>query len=329
MILTKCERLEKLPDNLDLIKVEFDEGKETAYCIWSYDDLIQYLNNEAIVKFRKDMYRGEVHKFVETIAHVSKITTLDRTQDIRLYANVKDSHCNVEFVDISEGSTFYGAILYVSDVSFSSSARASWADLTVMDQARRVATLRIFSPDNKTAEIKGRYIQCDVHHNKFGFSTETAATIDSSFPYSPEVEIAERYIPAAFADDPEVGTLISDSKFIDFAKLHVDIEPGFVLSRLAMELDLANELANIQRDANVDIIKRCLLLDKFFVFQTQSPFKRDIVTFVTVSRYTFKNKTEALLTLFSDDPRFNKERLLISQIKEMVDQVIRIKKGQV
>lgn len=327
MKLTKIELLESYATEQQLMRLTFDEGKDSAYIIWSHANLVQYLNDEVIATFRQDMYNGTISKFVNTIAKVGVVHTLERSNNVKLYVDVTDNHSNIRFKEIEDGGTAVNAIVYVTDIRFDSSARAEWAGLTVMDQARKIAQLRIFSPDSKIQDFKGRYVMCDIRKNRYGLSTDSVVTVDNAFPFSPEVEISERFLMDAFAEDADILTLLAETKFADFAKKVVDLEPGYILVRLAIELDVASELANLVKEVDVDLIKRCLLIEKFNVFQQTSPYRNDIVTFVTASRYKFDHKNEVLLTLYSDEEKFSMERVVLKQVREMADTIINVKKG--
>lgn len=327
MKLTKIELLESYATEQQLMRLTFDEGKDSAYIIWSHANLVQYLNDEVIATFRQDMYNGTIAKFVNTIAKVGVVHTLERSNNVKLYVDVTDNPSNIRFKEIEDGGTAVNAIVYVTDIRFDSSARAEWADLTVMDQARKIAQLRIFSPDSKIQDFKGRYVMCDIRKNRYGLSTDSVVTVDNAFPFSPEVEISERFLMDAFAEDADILTLLAETKFADFAKKVVDLEPGYILVRLAIELDVASELANLVKEVDVDLIKRCLLIEKFNVFQQTSPYRNDIVTFVTASRYKFDHKNEVLLTLYSDEEKFSMERVVLKQVREMADTIINVKKG--
>lgn len=327
MKLTKIELLESYATEQQLMRLTFDEGKDSAYIIWSHANLVQYLNDEVIATFRQDMYNGTIAKFVNTIAKVGVVHTLERSNNVKLYVDVTDNHSNIRFKAIEDGGTAVNAIVYVTDIRFDSSARAEWADLTVMDQARKIAQLRIFSPDSKIQDFRGRYVMCDIRKNRYGLSTDSVVTVDNAFPFSPEVEISERFLMDAFAEDADILTLLAETKFVDFAKKVVDLEPGYILVRLAIELDVASELANLVKEVDVDLIKRCLLIEKFNIFQQTSPYRNDIVTFVTASRYRFEHKNEVLLTLYSDEEKFSMERVVLKQVREMADTIINVKKG--
>ena len=329
MVLTKIDLLESIDANNQIMRLTFDDGKDSAFIIWNQSDLMTHLGEEVIATFRRDMYKGHIEKFVNTLAGVGVVRTLERDNNFKLYVDVVDNHSNILFREIPEGGTSTGAIVYVVDLKFGSSARADWMDLTVMDQARKIATLRIFSPDNKAVELKGRYIKCDIRRNEYGLSTDAVCTVDSSFPYNPEIDVCEKFIMDTFAEDKAMLRILADTKFTEFAKSVVDMEPGYILVRLAIELNLASEMGNLIKGVNVQLIKRCLLLEKSRIFQQTSPFREDIVTFVTASRYNFDGKGPVLLTLYSDLPEYKNERHLVSKIKDMADSIISVKKGLV
>ena len=107
----------------------------------------------------------------------------------------------------------------------------------------------------------------------------------------------------------------------------MDLEPGYILVRLALELDIASELSNLVKEVDTNLIMRCLLLEKFGLFQQTSPYRAEIVTFITASKYRFNRKNEVLLTLYSEDERFSMERIILRQVREMADTIIKVKKG--
>lgn len=327
MKLTKIELLESLGEEQQLMRLAFDDGRDTAYIIWSHANLIQYLNDEVIATFRNDMYNGTVCKFINTLARVGVVHTLERSTNIKLYVDVTDNHSTVRFKDIEDGGTAVNAIVYVVDIRFDSSSRAEWADLTIMDQARKLAQLRVFSPSSKTVDFKGRYVMCDIRRNKYGLSTDSLVTVDNAFPFSPEVEISERFLVEAFAEDTDILHLLAETKFAEFAKKVVDLEPGYILVRLALELDLASEMTNLVKEVDTNLIKRCLLLEKFGIFNQTSPYRRDVVAFVTASKYKYDRKNDVLLTLYSDDARFSMERVILGKVKDTADTIVKVKKG--
>ena len=329
MKLTKVDLIENLTGELDVCRIEIDGGAESAFIIWNHTNMLTYLDEEIICTFRQDIYKGTPQKFVNTLAKVGVVQTLAREDNIKLFADKQDNHCNISFRDIGEDQTVNNAVVYVVDVVTDSNARTSWWDFKVQDKDRRLSTIRMFSPTGSDTEYRGRYIMCDIHRNKYGLSTQAVTTIDTAFAYSPEVTIAESFINKAFADDAAVLQDMQSLNFISTAKAYVAEEPGYLLVRLAMELDLANEMANLTGDVDMALIKQTLLLDKFWVLQSASPFRRDIVAYAMGSRAKFPNKREAMQILYSDAEEFAAPRTMVNSIKQMVDNLVKLKKGLV
>ena len=325
MKLTGIELLTEYSPEQQLMALTFDDGKDTAFIIWEYNNMLQYLNDEVIATFRKDMLNGKIEKFINTIACVATIPVLEREGRTKLYTNVEDNHCNITFSSIEEGTTATNAVVYVVDSTYGSSARATWVDLLVQDQKRKLGRLRIFSPDNRTIDLKGRYILGDISRNQYGLSTNSVVTIDNRFTYNPEVEIASHYITQAFAGDESTLSYLTSSKFMELAKRTVQEEPGYILVRLAV--DLAAELTDILSEVRVDVVKTCLLAEKLYILQADSKLKQDLVAYSIVQGSSINYKRDTLLTLYSEDEAYNNERFVLSQIKRMADTLIKIKKG--
>ena len=329
MKITKVEKIEALSADLDMCRLEFDGGVDSAYIIYNYTNMLTYLEGEAFVTFRQDMYKGQICKFVNTLAQVGVVHTLDREENVRLYVDVTDNYSNISIRDIADGSTVNQAIVYVVSMRYDSSPRAVWADLVVQDRERRQANLRIFDPINKDMDFTGRYIMCNIRRNKYGLSTDEITTVDATFPYSPEVAVAERFISSTFANDPPVLKVLQESNFIPIAKKHVDMEPGYVLVRLAMELDVVNEMANLAREIDTNLLRRALLLEKFHILNSASIYHKEMVAFVMANRFKFPGSKEALTLLYSDEPSYSGQRVIFNQIKELAESVIKVKKGLV
>lgn len=326
MRLTKVDLVEHFQQEIDMCRIEIDNGSDSAYIIWNYTNLLTYLGEEIICTFRQDIYRGTPAKFVNTLAKVGVVHTLEREDNIKLYVDKLDNHCTISFRDIAEGHTVERVTVYVVDVTMDSSARATWWDLTVQDRDRKIATLRLFNPEGSDSDYKGRYILCDIRRNKYGFSTDAIVTVDSSFSYSPEVLVAESFITKTFADDSQALNAMQSVNFIETAKRYVAEEPGYLLVRLAMELDIANEMANLTRDVPVSLLRHALLLDKFWVLNNQSPYHQEIVGFASASRARLDDVKQVLQVLYSDSEEFASARLMVSSIKHLADNLVTVKK---
>lgn len=329
MKITNVQLVEHLQDELDMCRLEFDGGADSAYIIWNHTNLVEYLGGEAVVTFRQDLYKGTVSKFVNTLAKVGVIHTLERETNIKLYTDETDNHSTVSFSDIEDGSTVQGAIVYVVGVTFDSSARATWCDFSIMDRSRKIAKLRLFNPSTKDSEFKGRYIMCDLRRNKYGLSTDKIVTVDATFSYSPEVTIAAKYVTDSFAEEPEILAVLQESSFISFAKTYVVEEPGYDLVRLAIEIDLCNEMSSLVQGVNFKLVRQALLFSHFHILNQTSPYIPEIVGFASVNKFRFSTKQDVQKILYSEDVSLINERTILRTIQQSADTAIRVKKGMV
>lgn len=329
MQITNVTLMEHLQGELDLCRLEFDGGADSAYIVWNHTNLLEYVGGQAVVTFRQDFYKGTIAKFVNTLAKVGVIKTLEREDNIKLYSPVADNHSTVCFKDIKEGQTIQRVTVYVVRADQDSSSRATWANFLVMDKERKIAVLRLFNPSTEDFNYRGRYILCDIRRNKYGLSTDTVTTIDTSFALSPEVTIAEKYVMDAFAGDSETLGVIQQSNFISFCKSYVAEEPGFDIVRLAIELDICNEMANLVQDTNFDFVRKALLYSHFTVLNSESVYKPEIVGFATISKFRFQDRKTVLNLLHSDTEELKNERAAYNAIKGLADNAVKIKKGLV
>ncbi len=327
MKLTKVDLVKNLQQDVDLCRLELDDGADSAYIVWNYTNMLTYLGGEVVCTFRQDMVDGTIQKFINTLARVGVVHTLERSDNIKLYVDKVDNHCTVSFHDIAEGQTARRVTVYVVDVSMDSSAKATWWDLTIQDRDRRIAKMKLFNPEGSDSDYKGRYIMCDLRCNKYGFSTDAIVTVDTTFAYSPEVDIAATFIGKTFADDTDIMNALQRTNFIEIAKHHVSEEPGYILVRLAMELDIANEMTNLTGDVSPALVKRALLLDKFWVLSSASPFSKEIVGYAMSQNARIPNVRPALLVLFSDDQEYEPARKLVRAIQHLADELVKVKKG--
>lgn len=327
MTITDVKLIEHLQDELDLCELVFDGGADSAYIIWNFTNLMEYNGGEAVVTFRQDIYKGAVHKFVNTLARVGVIKTLEKEDNIKLYTSTVDNHSNVSFKDVAEGATVQKAVLYVTDTRVDSSARAIWCDFKCLDRERRTATVRLFNPSSSDESYKGRYIMCDLRRSAYGFSTDAVTTIDTAFEHSPEVSVAEKFIVDTFSDDQETLAVLQQSAFIQFCKRNVAEEPGYELVRLAIELDLCNETANLVQATDFKLIKKALLYSHFTVLNSESVFDPTIVGYASISKFRFDSKRAVLELLYSDTTSYAKERAMYTAIKDAADAAVKVKKG--
>ncbi|MDR1523274.1 MAG: hypothetical protein LBS29_04920 [Endomicrobium sp.] len=325
-ICTKIEYIKALDENVDLMKVGIDDTIE-AYMVNSYGEALKFVDKEVVVTYRQDLLEGSLVTFINTFTELSKINVLSKTSSIKLFSKDVDNNCTICFKDIAEGDVVLNAVVFCSDVSFQSSQKAQWADLTCVDKMRRVAHIRLFDPDTREPKFKGNYVQCDIRRSQYGFSTQVISPMRDKFAINPEVNIAQRYITDVFANNEKVLDFIYKSKLFVKMEEYVDYEPGYLTVRTAIELAIAGELVNIFEDVDIAVIKQAILMDKIFVLNTESVYSRDVTNIVLLSKYDIDKRKETSLVLDSLNTTVSSERLVFEDIKRLANTILKVKKG--
>jgi hypothetical protein len=325
MIPERIELLETFDTDTQIMSVTFD-NKQTALMLYSYGDALQFLNKEVTVSFRKDMYNGVLRDFVQTITSAAKVNTFERDTGIKLFAEQSDSNSNICFVDLKPGDVSLNAVMYCADVQYKTSARAHWAELTVLDKMRNARKLRVFDPDNGAADYRGRYVKADVRLNEYGLSTGAVFPVDGEYAPNPDVEIAVKYIRDSFGSDAAVTEFLNASGLLSALERFVDTEPGYLAVRTAVELDLIAELANVCGKLDISAMKRAVLFSKAYLLNPDTPYSREVNVITTVSRYRVPG-AKAALVLVDDRGAPVAERKILQSVYALADDIITHRKG--
>ncbi len=323
MICTNVKRIESLADT-DVLEVTIDDT-ETALWIYPMTDAIQYVGKEVIVSYRNDMYKGNVRQFINTFVEPCKVSVLDRKEGIRLYAEFVDNYSNISFHDIGIGETKNGCIVYCVSQRFETSERAVWITLTVRDKLFRVSRLRLFNYDVK-ADFTGKYVMCAITRNEYGLRTDMIAPAQGECPDNYEISIAHDYVLSYFADDDTAKALLNGSGLLHKLQEHMDIEKGYLLVRLAVELSLCDSLYNVTNSVDIEAISHTLLADKLFVLKPQSKLSSDARNIILASGVKWKNAVVVMGLLDGSSDLELPERAVYYGIKAMAESVIRANK---
>ena len=89
-ICTGITLVETLASGDELLKVVIDNTTE-AFWFYRYADAVKYLNEEVIVEYRKDVYKGQLCQFIATFVRPTVIQTLSATDNIKLYCDQEDN----------------------------------------------------------------------------------------------------------------------------------------------------------------------------------------------------------------------------------------------
>lgn len=327
--MTKCTNvvlIEHLNEDDDLLEVTIDDSIK-SYMVAKYGDILKYVDHEVIVSYRNDIYKGSLCQFIDTVTIPTRVATLDREDNIKLYVAQEDNFSNVCFKDLQEGETMLNAEMYCVSHTYNSSTNAVWAELVVRDRSMRLAKIRLFDYDYNKYNFTGRYVKADIRKSKYGLTTQSVLPLEASSAVNPEVAIAKKFILSTFEQDKEILNIITSKNLLEAMEEIIDLERGYLLVRTAMELSLAHEMFNITNSVDVSLIKRVLLLSCMYSLTPNSEYSKQFCNMVNVSKEQLSNKKEIMLLLDSNSETDLKERVVIDNIRTTIDNLINIKKG--
>lgn len=324
----KCvaiEIVEKSGNGYTLLLVRFDDGSE-AYWYYDYADSLQYINQDVIVEFRKDVYNGELREFIKTFTVPTVVRTLDKQDNIKLYIESVDNNSNLSFNEIQPGETRSGAIVYCISCEFKSSPNAVWQEFIIRDKSMHVAKLRLFDYNNESANFAGTYIVTDLSRNKYGFQTDMVAPVTGTMMENPEITVAEQFVRNYFAEDTVALSYIAETHLFELMRDHVDYEKGYAIVRMASELAMVDSLKNITKDVDIVSIGQAILCS--YGHYTRSSHLSNSVNNITLMlRFQFPDRVlvgQLLDTALEDKP---KEYPIYSNIQNTVAALLEIRKG--
>lgn len=309
----------------DLLRVTID-NTETAYWFYNYADAMQYVGQEVIVQYRKDIYKGELVQFIKTFVVPTAVTTLEKKDNIKLYIDQVDNNSNISFSDIAIGETAQGCIVYCTHSEFKSSKNAVWQEFIIRDKAMHTAKLRVFDYANDSADMSGQYIMTALSRNKYGFQSDFVAPANGTVANNPEIDIAINFIENYFSTDVAAMTYINKTQLIEHLKEVIDYEKGYALMRLAMELSMVESLENVTKDVDLNAIGRAILCS--YGHYTRTSVLSDSVANVTLAlQFPFENKTTVVPLLDVALEEKPKEYEVMHSIQSAVAAILEVRKG--
>ncbi len=326
-VCTSVVKIDTLPNIGDLLEVTLSDGVKALW-FFSYAEALKYINQEVIVEFRDDIYRGEMRTFIHTFTTSTIIQTLDKSENIKLYCDQIDNYANLSFNEIADGETRMACVVFCTHQEFKSSANATWMELVIRDRTMHTAKCRIFDYESTEAEFAGKYITCSLSRSKYGFTTTFAKTMDGECPPNPEIEIAKNYILNFFKADPIAYQFIQKLNLIGTMEEAVDYEKGYGLMRLAMELSYVDAMENITKDVDLVSIAQSLLASYAYLTRTSvlSPTLNNVFL---ATQFQWQNKVLVMRILDDCAEEHPAEYHVFKSIKEMVSTILEVRKGTV
>ena len=326
-VCTSIVKVDKVSDNYgDLLLVTIDSMTQ-AYWIYDYTEALKFIDKEVIVDYRKDIYKGELTTFIATFTVPTVVSTLDKHDGIKLYLDQVDNLSNISFREIEDGDNRLGCIVFCTQSTFKSSSKATWMELTIRDRTMRTATLRLFNYENKDVDYTGRYIKTALKRNQYGFQSELIKPLDDEVYVNPEIALAKEFIMNYFADDSVALNYIGNTEVLEFLEELVDYERGYGLMRLAMELALVESLENISKDVDLQAIGQALLLKRGYLTNSASVLSHSYTNITLGFKYMFPNRRVVMQLLDESLEEYPAEYVIMNQVINMVDVILRTRKG--
>lgn len=324
-----CTSINKVSEvnGTDLLEVTID-NTTVAYWFYPLADSMEFLNQEVIVEYRKDIYNGELRQFIKTFTMPTRVNVLDKKETFRLYLDQTDNQANVSFNEIADGESRPGCIVYCTAQEYKASTKATWMELLIRDRSMHVATLRLFDYENREANFEGQYIFCELSKSKYGFQTDRVDPAGGTVTPNPEIDIAQQYIQNYFCDDIVAMDFINKLDFFNKMREHIDYERGYSLVRLADELSICNALSNITNDVNLKTVGHALLTSYGYL-TTNAVFSAMVNNINTAARFAWEDRRAVCLCLDDMLEEHIPEYYTVKQIKGMVDEMLKQRKGSI
>ena len=299
--------MENITSDIDLCKIQIDFDE--LYIFGKYNDLLNFLNKRVSYDVIPDMYNGHKITTVVNLAEIYKIQTLDKKEGIRLIP--KDSEerpgCNFDSRALLFGDTKMDAVAYLSSITYGSSDKSEWADMSLVDKHSKVFSVRIFIRNatvEQGASVKksldamvGCYVLMNITSTKYGFQTDAVNKLDLPVMCPPEVETAISIILSCSQDDEELMSYMKDFGFIDQLKSVIDIEPGYHLVRIASELSLINAVENVSNIYDFKLLRRAAITSRGYLLPSKTKFSRPLLNVTKVLKSKLGQDRELLLIL--------------------------------
>lgn len=328
-ICTGLQKIREVDPGFDIIKVTID-NVTNAYMIYNYAESMKFLNQEVIVSYRQDILDGKIETFINTLTIPTKVATLDREKNFKLYSELKDNNSNICIQDISIGGSADNVVLFCVSTAYKNSDRAVWMELKVRDKIGKIGTLRMFDYSD-VADYSGHYVKCNVRRNEYGLSTREVASTVLEFAVNPEIEIARKYIEDYFANDETMKVILESSRLLEYMQEYVAEERGYYMVRAAVELDIVNSLKNDVGDVDYKALEYALLLRYGRLKKKKNITYSDLfvaMNFILNLKMEPQLKDNILHIVDMDAPDAEpiKEKLIFKQVVNMADTIIQVRK---
>ena len=278
-------RIENIKYKLDYCEIVLEGVSYKVFC--DYNDYIRYIDSIIAFEVRNDFYKGEAIEVIEGIIERKTLVTVSKEQDIKLLPDITEwrSICNFALASLRPGEKMSDCIFYLSDMYEDASDKAKWFQLKVIDMASKVYEIRMFTSGGQNRlkmreginSYKGSYIKCDVIYTKYGLQTTEFEPYLVDVVEPPEVQVAIAIIEDAVKDDKELNEYMLKYDFIEALRRIIDIEPGYHLVRVAMEIGIIKYLNNISDLYSEKLLIRASIVSRGYLINRKNDLSKTVL----------------------------------------------------
>lgn len=325
MKVTSMELIESINVDTDLIEVTFSDDS-TAYMLYKYSNSLKFVDQEVIVSFRDDIYKGQVRSFVNTIAIPTHVNLYDKETDFKLYTDVEDNQSNIIFKEMELGDIRINAIMYCTAQQYKSSERtqANWVELIVRDKMWKYTKLRLFDPEFKDSVFTGTYIQCDVSKSIYGLTTSCIAKCNKVPQVDTDVDLACKYVSQAI-NDQTLRDFVERVNLLDMCKEYLSEDgKGHEIIRMAFELETLKSVKNMLKGFDANLVEATLVMSHSFTLKPNSTFTENFRN-ITITSTSGVENSGAIMHVLDDNPKeevLDIERRIVRTIKKTAEDLV-------
>lgn len=329
------QNYKQLDDVTTIMNIKFEKFDTPVIMFGIYGEIVGFLKQEVQVTFRQDIFEGKFVPVINTLTVIGKVNVLNREEDIKLYINdLPDTGSNINFKDIEMNDIRLNAIVYCSRHEYSASAKAVWAELTILDKRRQAAKVKLFDPDKKTAQFQGSYVRMDLQRTRFGFNTKDVEPVTGiNISPNPEIDLAQSFIQQVTKTDEALTSFLDKSGLMEAMKkynVQEDAEKGYMIVRVAMEVAQAREYKNMSPIVDTELLIRGILANRAYCLTNSENNMTSTMmqNIINCSTYGGSIMNKKIMTMLESEPRIDLlEWNLYQQIKKSVDILIRARKN--
>lgn len=305
-ILLSVSLLDEIKGNYSLMLLETDKGE--IYYKGDYQETIDCINKEIEYTLTQGFAQGKVvDNMVENLIVIKKVNTLDAEDNIKLFTDDDKNESDVYFTDIEEGDPPIQCIVFCVNAQAKSSNKADWIELLIQDKNLKIATCRLFSPEEKPQNCINKYLNIKLYKTAYGFQTEEFSIAMEFKDYeSPRMLLCENYINKILEEDTELKTEVQKLNLISKIKtfaLDEELGIGYDIIRLAQEISIAKSFVNITNAYDIRLLVRYFIMKRLYKIRytdksTLSPICMNVILFARTMLAT-DSKLLALIDPFS------------------------------